>query len=70
MLNSFKEANENKLNVSVNLDQKLDFVTKGLSLTALVNFNSWYYSSYTRSLKPYYYRVLPGSYNPAADFSR
>ncbi len=67
MLNSFKEANENKLNVSVNLDQKLDFVTKGLSLTALVNFNSWYYSSYTRSLKPYYYRVLPGSYNPAAD---
>ena len=62
-----KEANENKLNVSVNLDQKLDFVTKGLSLTALVNFNSWYYSSYTRSLKPYYYRVLPGSYNPAAD---
>lgn len=67
MLNSFKESNENKLNVSVNLDQKLDFVTKGLSLTALVNFNSWYYSSYTRSLKPYYYRVLPGSYNPAAD---
>ncbi len=67
MVNSFKESNENKLNVSVNLDQKLDFLTKGLSLTALVNFNSWYYSSYTRSLKPYYYRVLPGSYNPAAD---
>lgn len=67
MLNSFREVNENKLNVSVNLDQKLDFITKGLSVTALVNFNSWYQSSYTRSLKPYYYRVQPGSYNPATD---
>ncbi len=67
MLNSFKESNENKLNVSINLDQKLDFITKGLSFTALVNFNSWYYSSYTRGLKPYYYRVQPGSYNPASD---
>ena len=67
MLNSFQESNQNKLNVSVNLDQKLDFITKGLSLTALVNFNSWYYSSYTRSLKPYYYRVQPGSYNPASN---
>lgn len=67
MLNSFKQANENKLNVSVNLNQNFDFITKGLSLTALVNFNSWYYSSFTRSLKPFYYRVIPNSYNPASD---
>lgn len=33
----------------------------------LVNFNSWYYSGYTRSLKPYLYRIRGNSYNAAAD---
>lgn len=63
MLNSFKEENQSKINVSVNLDQKLDFLLKGLSLTMLVNYNSWYYSSYTRSLKPYLYRIRSNSWN-------
>lgn len=67
MLNSFKEVNESKLNVSLNFDQKLDFITQGLSVTALVNFNSWSNASYTRSLTPYLYRVVPGSYNVVAD---
>ena len=67
MLNSFKEVNESKLNVSLNFDQKLDFITQGLSVTALVNFNAWSSSSYTRSLTPYLYRVVPGSYNIVAD---
>ena len=59
--------NENKLNVSLNFDQKLDFITQGLSLSALVNFNAWSYTSYTRSLSPYLYRVAPDSYNVVAD---
>ena len=67
MLNSFKEVNENKLNVSLNFDQKLDFITQGLSLSALVNFNAWSNASYTRSLSPYLYRVAPESYNVVAD---
>lgn len=33
------------INVSVGLDQKLDFITKGLSLKALVNFRNFYYST-------------------------
>ena len=33
MLNTFKEENQSKINVSVNLDQKLDFLLKGLSYT-------------------------------------
>ena len=65
MLNTFKEENYSKLNVALNLDQKLDFITKGLSLTALVNFNSYATSYYTRSLTPFYYSVVNGSYNPA-----
>lgn len=67
MLNTFKEENQSKINVSVNLDQKLDFLLKGLSYTMLINFNSWYYSGYTRSLKPYLYRIRSNSYNAAAD---
>lgn len=67
MLNTFKEENQGKINVSVNLDQKLDFLLKGLSFSMLVNYNSWYNSSYTRSLKPYLYRIRSNSYNAAAD---
>lgn len=64
MLNSFKETNENKMNVSLNLDQKLDFLTEGLSFTALVNFNNYSQSYYTRSLTPYYYMLVDGTFDP------
>ena len=64
MLNSFKEENTNKLNVSLNLEQNLDFITKGLSLTGLVNFNNYSQSYYTRWLTPYLYQVESGSWDP------
>ena len=40
MLSSFKEENYNTLNTVMNIEQGLDFVTKGLKLTALVNFKN------------------------------
>ena len=64
MMSSFKENNYNTLNTSLNITQKLDFITKGLSLKALVNFKNWSESQYSRSLSPYYYRVKNGTYNP------
>ncbi|MBR5043099.1 MAG: TonB-dependent receptor [Bacteroidales bacterium] len=63
MLNTFQETNTNKLNISVTLNQKLDFITEGLSVNALVNFNNYASTWYTRSLSPYLYNVLPGSYD-------
>ena len=63
MLSSFKEQNYSKLNIALNLEQKLDFITKGLSLTSLINFNSYALTYYTRSLAPYYYEVTNGSWN-------
>lgn len=33
------------INVSVSLNQKLDFITKGLTLKGMVNFRNFYYSS-------------------------
>lgn len=64
MLNTFQETNTNKLNISLTLNQKLDFITEGLSVNALVNFNNYASTWYTRSLSPYLYNVYPGSYDP------
>ncbi len=52
MLNTYRENRTNKLNISLNLDQKFDFITEGLSLTALVNFNNYSQNYFTRSLTP------------------
>ena len=65
MLSSFKEYNENTLNTSLKINQKLDFVTKGLSAQAMVNWKNWASSSYNRTIEPYYYGIKGGSYNPS-----
>lgn len=65
MLSSFKEYNENTLNTSLKINQKLDFVTKGLSVQAMVNWKNWASSSYNRTFEPYYYGIKGGSYNPS-----
>ena len=67
MLNTFKSDNQNMMHVTLNLDQKLDFITEGLSLTALVNFKNWSENYYTRSIAPYYYRVANGSWGGVDD---
>lgn len=63
MMSSFKETNYNTLNTSLDITQDLGFLTKGLSVKALVNFKNWSESAYDRSIKPYYYKVKDGSYN-------
>ena len=65
MFSSFKEYNENTLNTSLKINQKLDFVTKGLSVQAMVNWKNWASSSYNRTIEPYYYGIKGGSYNPS-----
>ena len=65
MLSSFKEYNENTLNTSLKINQKLDFVTKGLSVQAMVNWKNWASSAYNRTIEPYYYGIKGGSYNPS-----
>ena len=64
MLSSFKETNYSTINTSMSVDQKLDFITKGLNITALFNWKTWSQSYYSRSVTPYYYRVVDGSWNP------
>ena len=64
MVNNYRKTNANKLNITLNVDQKLDFITKGLSLTALVNFNNTASTYYTRSLEPYIYQIDTEAWNP------
>ena len=64
MLSSYKEENYNTLNTVMDIEQKLDFLTQGLKLTALINFKNWSSSSFTRSIAPYYYRMLTDTWNP------
>lgn len=40
MLSSYKQMQENTLNTSLKISQQLDFITKGLSATALINFKT------------------------------
>lgn len=64
MLSSYKQMQENTLNTSLKISQKLDFITKGLSATALVNFKNWSQNYFSRTIEPYYYRIKDGSFNP------
>lgn len=62
MLSNFKEDNYSTLNISLALNQDLKFITPGLKFKGLVNIKSWSNVSYNRSIEPYYYSVVPGSY--------
>lgn len=57
MLSQFQEDNYSTINASVDIDQRLDFLTKGLSIKVLANLKSWNNVAYTRTLDPYYYRL-------------
>lgn len=65
MLSSFKQTNTSTINTSLHLSQDLDFITKGLNISGLVNWKNNYYSYYTESITPYFYRVVPGSWSDA-----
>ena len=65
LLDDHSITKANKLNVSLQLDQKLDFITKGLNITGMVNWNSYAYTSFTQTMSPYYYTLDQTLYNPA-----
>lgn len=64
MATTFKQVDSNMLHTTLKIKQNLDFVTKGLSVNALVNFKNWSSSEYNRTIEPYYYRVKENSFDP------
>jgi len=65
MLDDQAQYNYTTLNVSLKLDQKLDFITKGLAIQGLVNWKSYANKVYRQGLNPTYYTVTPDSWSPA-----
>ena len=63
MASSYKEGSRNTLNTSLKLTQELNFITKGLSFSGLINFKNWSSSYFTREITPYYYGIMDGSYD-------
>jgi len=63
MATTFKQSDANTMNTTLRLEQNLDFITEGLSLNGMFHFKTYSQSSYSRTIEPYYYQVLPGSYN-------
>lgn len=64
MMSSFSESNYSTINASLRISQELDFITKGLSATVLVNMKSHSNSSYTNTLAPYFYKVMDYTWDP------
>lgn len=64
MLDDQTQYNYTTLNVSLKLDQKLDFITKGLAIQGLVNWKSFANKVYRQGLNPNYYTVTPNSWSP------
>lgn len=73
MLTTYGENLESTILATVDFEQKLDFITKGLKLKGLVSFKNWSSSYFNRTIQPYYYTATPSSYDPydpvAADYT-
>lgn len=64
LMRQSKETNMNDISTSLKLDQNLDMVTKGLSLSAVVALNARSSSTFTRTMKPFYFQADPSAWNP------
>lgn len=65
MMDDHAESKANTLNTSLKINQKFDFITKGLELTALINWKNYAATSFVQAKTPYYYRVVDGSWDPS-----
>ncbi len=65
LLEQSKYTTSNDINASIQFDQDFSFITKGLKMTALISFNAKSVSTYTSTMKPFYYTVVdPSTLDP------
>lgn len=58
MSQGVSKVSESAINAALELDQKLNFITEGLSFKALVSFKNWSKTKVNRSFTPYYYQLV------------
>jgi TonB-linked SusC/RagA family outer membrane protein len=68
MVKGYKQYSRSKMLTQLELIQKLDFLTPGLSVRGLANVNRSSYFDVTRAYNPYFYRA--GSYDKQTDTYR
>ncbi|WP_316793651.1 TonB-dependent receptor [Pedobacter frigoris] len=68
MLRGFKTFSTSTMQATVKLDQKLDFITPGLSFNGFFNTNRYSYFDYQMAYQPFYYTVtMPAGYDRATN---
>lgn len=65
MVKGYKEYSTSQMFAQVELEQKLDFITKGLSFRGLFNTNRYSYFDVQRYYNPFYYQI--GMYDKRND---
>ncbi|RYZ52565.1 MAG: TonB-dependent receptor [Sphingobacteriales bacterium] len=64
MLRGYKTFSTTTMQATVRLDQKLDFITEGLSFNGFINTNRYSYFDYQMAYQPFYYTINePGGYD-------
>ncbi|MDA3835048.1 MAG: TonB-dependent receptor, partial [Spirochaetales bacterium] len=62
MLSNYKQEDYSTVNATISLNQDLGFALKGLKFKGLFNTKSWSQMSFSRSIDPYYYNIVDGSW--------
>lgn len=62
MVSKYKQTDHSNVNATFSVDQKLDFMTKGLKLKLLANLKSAAMTGRTMELVPYYYAMTTNSW--------
>lgn len=57
MVKGYKTYNTSQLNAQAEIQQKLNFITKGLSFNAMANTSRYAYSDIIRNYEPFYYSL-------------
>lgn len=69
MVQGSSKQNSYTINTAFELEQKLDFVTKGLSFKALVSFKNWSKTTVNRTFSPYFYELLNPAEQPDGSYT-
>ncbi|WP_285057031.1 SusC/RagA family TonB-linked outer membrane protein [Pedobacter ginsengisoli] len=63
MVKGYKDYSRSSMSATIEFKQDLSSVTKGLSLSAMGSTNRQSYFDISRYYNPFYYQLLPGSYD-------
>ena len=63
MVSKYKQIYHSNVNATFSVDQKLDFLTKGLKIKLLANLKSAAKTGRTMELVPYYYAMTSNSWS-------